>query len=177
VSLFDVAVLGLVSTTKRDEFVYQTQDEDLDSLVDKIDLFLKSNLKNCYRKAEDRFKIDNYIYPCIFDYEIMNFYGLTRADIILFQKWETCGQTAVVTSQLLNDLGFETRRAWFIDGDHEWAEVKYNGEWVSFDSYVGYLREIGNLNTRFTEPTGVEFVFRNGTRIDMSAEHGYRNDE
>lgn len=177
VSLLDVAVLGLVSTSKRDEFVNQNQGEDLETLVDTIHSFLNSSLTNCYNKPEDAFKIDNYVCVSIIDSEIMKLYGLTRADIILFHGWETCGQTAVVTSQLLSDLGFETRRAKWLVRDHEWAEVKYNGEWVSFDGMLGYLKEIGDLGTRYSETTGVEVQYPNGTIIDMSAEHGYINDE
>ncbi|MFZ7137762.1 MAG: hypothetical protein ACOWW1_05030 [archaeon] len=177
VSLLDVAVLGLVSTSKRDEFVNQNQGEDLETLVDTIHAFLKSNLTNCYNEPEGAFKIDNYVCVSIFDSEIMKLYGLTRADIILFHGWETCGQTAVVTSQLLSDLGFDARRARWIGRDHEWAEVIYNGEWVTFDQMLGYLKEIGDLGTRYIELTGVEVQYQNGTIIDMSAEHGYVSDE
>jgi len=102
---------------------------------------------------------------------------VTRADLIVYQGWGSCGQAALLIGELLQYAGYETRQAFFKGIDHQWAEVKHNGTWLIIDPwYIGNFVEAQNLRNIkpvFQEASGVEVRYSNGTMVDASREHGY----
>lgn len=162
---------------KIDAFVVENANVSLQDYVPNISIFLSVNLQNSYNRPEASFEADNWIFTSVLDPYIMRIWGVTRADVILYQGWGACGQAAILIEELLHDAGYETRQAYFKDIDHIWAEVKENGNWLIVDPwYIGTLVEIENLRNAkpaFQEASGVEAKYRNGTIIDTSVEHGY----
>lgn len=158
-------------------FVAQNKSLNFPEYVASISSFLNVNIKNAYRKPEDLFKIDNHIYSTPLGAYLTQKFGITRASIIVYQGWGTCGQAAILIEELLARAGYETRQAHFKNIDHAWAEVKYNETWLIIDPwYIGNLIEIQNLKTlrpQFQNATGVIVQYRNGTTTDASQEHGY----
>lgn len=108
---------------------------------------------------------------------IMQIWGVTKSDVIVYQGWGTCEQAALLIEELLRRGGYQTRLARFVGIDHEWAEVKHNGTWLIVDPwYIGNFVEAQNLKysrTAFQSALGVEVQYINGTWIDASHEHGY----
>ena len=162
---------------KIDTFVAENANLGLEDYVTDVTSFLNDNVRNAYNKPEASFKIDNQISGTLLDPFIMRIWGVTRADLIVYQGWGACGQAAILIEELLYDAGYETRQAHFKNIDHQWAEVYSNGTWVIVDPwYIGNLveiRDLKNIRPAFQQASGVEVQYRNGTVIDASAEHGY----
>lgn len=162
---------------KTNEFTEKNSNLPLQEYTLKIASFLNQNINASYNKAESSFEIDNRIYLNLIDPHIMNFFEITRADIIIFQRWGACEQAAILIEELLHKAGYETRQGHFIDWDHAWAEVKNGSKWLIVDPwYIGNLVEIDNLKElkpEFKNPTSVEVRYRNGTIIDLGKDYGY----
>lgn len=172
--------LAQVSTGEIDTFVSEKQGETLENLVNQLPIFRKTYVQGSYGTLGEYLEIDNHICYSVIDCTVMDILGVSRADLILYQGWGSCGQAAVVNEQILHELGYETRRAKFIGRDHEWAEVKNpEGKWQIVDpDYITQSRSLMDIeelgtDTRFQDATGVEVMYRNGTIMDMSKEHGY----
>jgi hypothetical protein len=162
---------------KIDMFIAENADLNFQGYIIKVSSFLDENVRGAYNKPEASFKIDNDISGTILDPFIMKIWGVTRADLIVYQGWGSCGQAAILIEQLLYGAGYETRRAHFKNIDHEWAEVKFNEKWLIIDPwYIGNFVEVQNLKNirpEFLQASGVEVSYRNGTIVDASYEHGY----
>ena len=162
---------------KTNEFTEKNSNLPLQEYTLKIASFLNQNINASYNKAESSFEIDNRIYLNLIDPHIMIFFEITRADIIIFQRWGACEQAAILIEELLHKAGYETRQGHFIDWDHAWAEVKNGSKWLIVDPwYIGNLVEIDNLKElkpEFKNPTSVEVRYRNGTIIDLGKDYGY----
>ena len=162
---------------KIDAFVAENANLGLQDYVTNVSSFLDDNVRNAYNKPEAYFRIDIQISSTLLDPYIMKIWGVTRADLIVYQGWGSCGQAAILIEELLHDAGYETRQAHFKNIDHQWAEVKNNGKWLIVDPwYIGNLVEIQNLKNikpEFQQASGVEVQYRNGTIIDASHEYGY----
>jgi len=160
-----------------DIFIDENANLDFHDCVINASSFLNSNVHNAYKKPEAVFKIDNHIYGTCFGSYIMKIWRVTRADLIVYQGWGTCEQAAIVIEELLHNVGYETRQAYFKNINHKWAEVKYNGSWLIVDPwYIGNFVEIQNLKNvkpEFQQASGVWVLYDNGTVIDSSPEHGY----
>lgn len=167
----------LEASKKIDIFTANKAGLNFQDYVLEVSSFLDDNVRSAYHKPESSFKIDNHISNALLDPFIMKIWGVTRADLIVYQGWGTCGQAAIVIEQLLHDAGYETRRARFKNIDHEWAEVKFNEKWLIIDPwYLGNFVEIQNLKNHkpeFLQASGVEVLYANGTIVDASHEHGY----
>lgn len=179
--LFSLALVfaSQISQThkKIDAFVAENADLELQDYVVSMSFFLNQNVHSSYNRPEASFEIDEHVYTTLLDRYILGIWGATRADLIVYQSWGSCGQAAILIEELLLDAEYEARRAHFKGIDHEWAEVKSGGKWLIVDPwYIGSLVEIGNLRTikpSFQQASGVEVRYRNGTVIDASLEHGY----
>lgn len=162
---------------KIDTFVSENADLDLQNYVANVSSFLNSNVGQAYHKPETLFTIDSQITDTFLDPYIMQIWGVTRADVIVYQGWGSCGQAAILIEELLRDSGYETRQAYFKNIDHQWAEVYSNGTWLIVDPwYIGNLvkiQDLRNIKPQFQQASGVEVQYRNGTIIDASVEHGY----
>jgi len=152
----------------------------IELVVRKITDFVDDEVRNSYNRPESAFEIDNFLSPL--DYYVLNILGFERAHIIVFQGWGSCGQYAIVTEYMLRNLGFSSRRAKFIDRDHEWAEVYINGTWFivdpwfiahSFNNSVLVQAQILATADKFKDSKGVIVIYPNGTQVDETFEHGY----
>jgi hypothetical protein len=152
----------------------------VEQVVKKITDFVNNEVKNSYNRPESAFEIDNFLWEL--DYYMLGLLGFDRTHVIIFQGWGSCGQYAIAIEHLLSKIGFKTRRAKFIDRDHEWAEVQINGTWFIVDPW--YIAH--SFNNSITVPAhmlasadafkyskGVIVFHRNGTQTDASIEHGY----
>jgi hypothetical protein len=162
---------------KIDVFVAVNANRSFQDYVNNVSSFLNDNVQSAYNRPEGLFRIDNKISGTLLDPYIMKGFGVTRADLIVYQGWGTCGQAAILIEELLHDAGYQTREAYFKNIDHQWAEVNYNGKWLIIDPwYIGNLVDIQNLKDlkpEFKQATGVEVQYNNGTIFDASHEHGY----
>ncbi|MCW3986658.1 MAG: hypothetical protein NWE91_09685 [Candidatus Bathyarchaeota archaeon] len=160
-----------------DAFVAENENLGLHDYTNNVSSFLNAHVRNAYNKPEASFRIDIQISSTLLDPYIMKIWGVTRASLIVYQGWGSCGQAAILIEELLHDAGYETRQAHFKNIDHQWAEVINKGKWLIFDPwYIGNLVEIQNLKNirpEFQQASGVEVQYRNGTIIDASPEHGY----
>jgi hypothetical protein len=167
----------LQAAKKINTFVAENVSLSLQDYVTNVTSFLNKNVGAAYNKPEASFEIDRSISGTLLDPYIMNAWGVTRADLIVYQGWGSCGQTAILIGELLQRAGYQTRQAFFKGIDHQWAEVKYNGTWWIVDPwYIGNLVEAKNLKNikpAFQIATGVEVQYGNGTMVDASLEHGY----
>lgn len=159
-------------------FVAANANRSLSDYVSNISSFLNDNFKNAYGKPEVLFKIDTQIMGTLLDPYLMKNFEVTKADLIVYQEWGTCGEEANLIEELLHRAGYnETREAHFKNIDHQWAEVNYQGKWLIVDpGYIGNLKEIQNLKNfkaDFRTASGVEVQYYNGTTIDASHEYGY----
>lgn len=162
-----------------DDFLKENAGVDLPTFVENIDAFCRKNVKISYNNIGALLEIDQDVSNSIVDSQLMELLGITRADLIVYQGWGSCGQIAIVIEELLNRFGYESRRAKFIGIDHEWAEVFYEGSWKIVDS--GYITQgqtfmdIGDLGSdpRFSDASGVTVRFRNGTILEFSEDHGF----
>lgn len=159
----------------------QLHNASVEYVVQKVTDFVNREIKNSYRRFESVFEIDNFPLSPL-DYYILNLFGFKRAHIIVFQGWGSCGQYAIVTEYMLRNLGFDSRRAKFIDRDHEWAEVYVNETWFIVDPWFIAHSFNGSILTpaqllataeEFKTNKGVIVMYPNGTEIDASLEHGY----
>ena len=139
--------------------------------------YVDESLGNSYRKPEYMLELDES--TGLIDYIIASALGLDRTHIILYQRWGSCGQYAILTTYLLSQAGYTTRIVHFKDRDHGWAEILLNGTWYIIDPwYIGkyfnntILVPANLLSTKFPS-TGVVVIYPNGTQVDVSAEHGY----
>jgi hypothetical protein len=165
-----------VSQVEIYEYVKKNNAVELESLEFTLPVFLNQNIKGSLNRTE-YFEIDQEIFNNPLDCQILNWMGITRADIIIYQGWGSCGQTAIVIEQILYDLGYTSWRAKFIERDHAWAEVENDdGKWQIVDPFIGFFVNVEDLgsDSRFQDASGVIVEFRNGTIVDMSEEHGYR---
>ncbi|MBC7131002.1 transglutaminase domain-containing protein [Candidatus Bathyarchaeota archaeon] len=162
---------------KIDTFIAQNESLQFQDYIAAVSLFLDCNVQKAYKKPQALFRIDNYIYSSPLGAYITQQFGFSRASIIVYQGWGTCGQAAILIEELLAKAGYETRQARFKDIDHAWTEVKNNGTWLIIDPwYIGVLQEVQNLKNlrpEFQNATGVIAQYKNGTEIDASQEHGY----
>lgn len=162
---------------KIDIFVAENANSNFEDYVTNVSSFLNNNVRSAWNKPEASLRIDNWISCTLLDIHIMKVWGVTRADLIVYQGWGTCGQAALLIGELLQRAGYETRQAFFKGIDHQWAEVKYNGTWWIIDPwYIGNFVETQNLRNiepAFQKASGVEVQYSNETRVDASREHGY----
>jgi hypothetical protein len=162
---------------KIDTFVAENENLGFQGYIENVSFFLNSNVGQAYNKPEASFRIDNQISGTLLDPFIMKIWGVTRAGLIVYQGWGTCGQASILIEELLHRVGYETRQAFFKGIDHQWTEVKYNGTWLIVDPwYIGIFAEAQNLKSikpEFQQASGVEVQYSNGTKIDASLEHGY----
>ncbi|MCD6240296.1 transglutaminase domain-containing protein [Candidatus Bathyarchaeota archaeon] len=162
---------------KIDAFITENIGLSFQDYVNAVSRFLDENVGVAYGKPEASFKIDVFLSNTLLDPYIMQVYGVTRVDLIVYQRWGTCEQAAILIAKLLQRAGYETRQAFFKNIDHQWAEVKYNGTWLIVDPwYIGTLIEaqnLKNLKPQFQLASGVEVQYPNGTMVDASREHGY----
>jgi hypothetical protein len=163
---------------KIDFFVANNKNETLQNYNANLILFLNSNLNCCYNKLESSYKVNGLMYMTLVDPWIANYYGITQADIILYQGWGACGEAAIVLQQIMHDSGYQTRLGTFKGIDHEWAEVKNETQWLIVDPWdIGNLVNTQTLRTEktdFLHATGVEVQYYNSTNwVDASKEHGY----
>jgi len=162
---------------KIDAFVVENADSSFQDYVTDVSSFLKENIGSAWNKPEAIFRIDNWISRTLLDSYIMRVWGVTRGDVIVYQGWGTCGQSALLIGELLQRAGYETRQAFFKGIDHQWAEVEHNGTWWIVDPwYIGNLveaRDLREINPVFQNASGVEVQYSNGTIVDASHGHGY----
>jgi hypothetical protein len=162
-------------------FVSDNENLSFEDYVLKASMFLNENVGSAWAKPESVFKIDNWLSSSLLDLYIMRVWGATRADLILYQGWGTCGQAALLLEELFQRAGYETRDAAFASRNHQWAEVRHNGTWWMVDPwYIGSLthplvqpQNLRNLNSAFQKESGVDVQYVNGTIADASSEHGY----
>jgi len=178
--LSTVPILGIMQQhSKIDGFVAENTNVSLQEYIERIKTFIPDNINDSYNNSKSAFEIDPLIYSSFLDPTILNALGLTRADVIFYQHWGACGQSATVTDELLHDAGYTTRQGYFIGegADHQWAEVKLNNSWFVVDPwYIGSLVEISNLRWAmpdFENYTTVKVMYRNGTTLDLGKDYGY----
>jgi hypothetical protein len=176
---FSVVFMPQVSQAdkKIDVFVNENKGLSFQNYVADITVFLNDNVRQAYGKPEASFEINRPICSALLDSYIMKIYGVTAADLIVYQGWGSCEESAILIEELLHQAGYETRLAYFIGIDHEWAEVKYNGTWWIVDPWeIGNLVaaiNLRNMRPAFQQATGVEVQYENGTLANASQEHGY----
>ncbi len=162
---------------KIDTFVAENANSSFQDYVSNISSFLHKNVGAAWDRPEAIFRIDNLVSYTLLDPYIMKAWGVTRADLIVYQGWGTCGQAALLIGELFQRAGYETRQAFFKGIDHQWAEVKHNGTWWIVDPwYIENLVQpinLRNLKPAFQKASGVEVQYTNGTRANASLEHGY----
>lgn len=176
---FSLAFMPQVSQAGRkiDTFVRENGKISFGHYVENVTAFLNNNLGQSYNRPEASFMINRIICSTIIDPHVMRIWGVSSADLILYQEWGSCGEAAILIEELLHGAGYETRLAHFKNIDHEWAEVKHNETWWMVDPwYIGKLVEVQSLKgikPAFQNTSGVEVQYRNGTVVDVSLEHGY----
>jgi len=165
-----------------DRFILTTKQStynELNQAVKEVVQYVDAHLNSSWGSSKAVLEIDNMLSAN--DYNILLLLGFHTAHIILYQKWGSCGEYAIVTAYLLNRLGFETRIARFANIDHSWAEVKFNESWYIVDPwYIGYHYEnrslvpIKSLASLFQGNHTIIVSYLNGTKMNASKEHGYK---
>jgi hypothetical protein len=183
ISSFSIFFMSQVSQAGKriDTFVAENVELSFQDYALSASLFLNSNVRSAWDKPEAVFRIDNWVSNTPLDPCIMKVWGVTRADLIVYQGWGACGQAAILLEELFLRAGYETRDAHFKGIDHQWAEVKHNGTWWMIDPwYIGNLTQpfaqpqnLKNLKPAFQKASGVEVQYPDGTIADASIEHGY----
>jgi len=173
-SKIDTAIIDARSLLK-------SHNASIECAVQRVTNFVDREVKNSYgHPFESMFEIDNWLRPL--NYYILSLFGFERAHVVVFQGWGSCGQYAIVTEYMLRNLGFDTRRARFIDRDHEWAEIRINGTWFivdpwfiahSFNNSILVPARLLATAEKFKANKGVLVTYPNGTITDASPEHGY----
>ncbi len=163
---------------KIDFFVANNKNETLQNYDVNLNIFLNSNLKCSYSKQESAYEVNRLMYMTLADPWIASNYGITQADIILYQGWGACQESAIVLEQVMHDSGYVTRLATFKSADHEWAEVKNGTQWLIVDpwnnSNLVKVQNLKNVNTEFENGKGVNVQYYGSTDwIDDGKEHGY----
>ena len=119
--------------------------------------------------------------------QLLGMLGFSRAHVILWQNWGSCGEHAIVTAYLLHKFGYNVRTAHFNDIDHSWAEVYVNRSWYIVDPwYIGIVYEKEYHSNKYLVPANnlaslknfvgnhkVLCVLLNNEEIDCTKEHGY----
>jgi len=176
---FSIVLFPQVSEKAKiiDEFVSENSDNNLEDIADNISVFLSQNLLSSYLRPEDAYEIDRYFYRTLLDPTIIKAFNVTRAEVILYQRWGSCGQEADLVQEILFRLGYETRLAHFIGIDHEWAEAYENETWwIINPGYIGNIVEISELRSTkpaFEQAIDVEIMLRDGTRFTDKEAYGY----
>jgi hypothetical protein len=167
--------------SKIDTFVARNSGLSFENYINEINSsFLGNNLNKSYNRPEANLLIDRSLKLTLLDRYLMQIWNVSNVDVILYQRWGSCEEAAFVTGELLQRAGYETRQAFAIGVDHQWAEVKYNGTWLVVDPWYitsnGMLLEaryLKSFNSDFQTASGVEVQYYNGTQADASKEHGY----
>ena len=146
--------------------------------VQNLTVFLNNNLNSSYNRLEALFEIDLTLSYTLLDPALMDVWNVSRADVILFQGWGSCGQAAILLSQVMHESGYESRVARFKGIDHQWAEVRNEINWLIVDPwYIGNLIGIQFLRDAkpvFQQASGVEVnYFDSAGWVDTSKDHGY----
>lgn len=180
---FSLVFMPRVSTAgqKIDLFVADNSNLSFEEYVNNLTLFLDNNVGKAYNTPQANLQIDRWLYgPLSLDPYIMQIWGVTKVDVIVYQGWGSCEEAALLVGELLHRAGYETRQASFIGIDHQWAEVRHNGTWLIIDPWYltsnGTLVEaqyLRNLKDDFQKASGVNVQYYNGTWADASQEHGY----
>jgi len=55
---------------------------------------------------------------------------------VYFSKYGTCGDFAVLFSEMATAVGIENRKVFCTGEDHEWVEVNINGSWKNADAAI-----------------------------------------
>lgn len=164
-----------------DLFVAENSNLSFEEYVNNLILFLDNNVGKAYNTPQANLQIDRLLYGSLsLDPYMMQIWGVTKVDVIVYQGWGSCEEAALLVGELLHRAGYETRQAFFIGIDHQWAEVRHNGTWLIIDPWYltsnGTLVEAQYLRTlraEFQEASGVNVQYGNGTWADASQEHGY----
>ncbi|QOJ79022.1 transglutaminase domain-containing protein [Infirmifilum lucidum] len=153
---------------------------DFRGIAHKVAGFIDTHVRNSYMKPESVFELDNHL--SLLDNRLLKKFGFSRAHVIVFQGWGSCGQYAEVAWYIFSSLGLEARQVKFRERDHRWAEVRLNGTWYIFDPwYIGlhyndkYMVPASELAKipRFSGSYTVVEIRPEGTEVDVSLEHGY----
>lgn len=162
---------------KINTFIAENRNLSFQGYVANLTAFLNNNVDAAWDKPEASLAINRLVCYTLLDPYVMKIWGVTAADLIVYQGWGSCGEAAILIEELLHGAGYETRLAQFKGKDHEWAEAKYNETWVVVDPwYIGNFVEAQNLKNakpEFQQASGVEVQYYNGSWIDASHEHGY----
>lgn len=161
-----------------DEFITENSALPLPEYVQNLTVFLNNNLNSSYNRLEALFEIDTQLSHTLLDPAIMDAWNVSRADVILFQGWGSCGQAAILLSQVMHESGYESRVARFKGIDHQWAEVRNETNWLIVDPwYIGNLIDMQFLRDTkpaFQQASGVEVnYFDSAGWVDASKDHGY----
>jgi len=179
ISSFSIVFMPQVSLAgkKIDTFIAENANSSFQDYTSNVSLFLHNNVGSAWDRPEAIFRIDNWVSYTLLDPYIMKVWRVTRADLIVYQEWGTCGQAALLIGELFQRAGYDTRQAFFKGIDHQWAEVKHNATWWIVDPwYIGNLvqpQNLRNLKPAFQKASGVKVHYTNGTSADASLEHGY----
>ena len=162
---------------KINTFIAENLNLSFQDYVANVTTFLNNSIRAAWDKPEASFAINRLVCYTLLDPHIMKIWGVTAADLIVYQGWGSCGEAAILIEELFHGAGYETRLAFFKGLDHEWAEVNHNGTWVIVDPwYIGNFVEAQNLKNAkpdFQKASGVEVQYENGTTVDASHDHGY----
>jgi hypothetical protein len=165
------------ASNKINTLIAENRNLSFQDYVANVTAFLNKNIGAAWDRPEVSFAINRLVCYTLLDPNIMKVWGVTAADLIVYQGWGSCGEAAILIEALLHGAGYETRLAHFKGIDHEWAEVKHNGTWMIVDPwYIGNFVEMQNLKNaklEFQKASGVEVQYDNGTMVDASHDHGY----
>lgn len=182
--VFAFNVLQPYKSMLENYIVYLSNSESSDlEIVMNIVRYVEMRTNNSYCKPESVFEIDVHLGPI--DLYVLSLLGFDKVHVILYQGWGSCGQYATVVEYILRNLGYETRRAHFVNIDHGWAEVRLNSTWYIIDPwYIGkyaksplapFLVPTCELSSipGFSNAGPIRVVYPNGTRIDATSQYGY----
>ena len=183
--------LVLLSPLEKDMSVFtsgtqSTCKSNITCITEYVTEYIDSRLGWSWNNPMSALEIDNMLSPT--DYWFLGILGFTRAHVILWQEWGSCGEHAIATAYLLHRLGYTVRTAYFGHIDHTWAEVYVNGTWYIIDPwYIGNVYKELNNGNKYLVPentlsslknfSGSHIIlcnYFNGTRTNCTIEHGYR---
>jgi len=158
---------------------------DVECSVREVVDFINAKLRSSWSNPMSSLEIDSMLSQS--DYRFLRVFGFSRAHVILWQGWGSCGQYAIATTYLLSRLGFTVRVARFLDIDHSWAEVSINSTWYIVDPwYIGIVYERQHKGGAHLVPASalallkgfrgqhrVLCTYLNATEVDCTGEHGY----
>jgi len=182
--------LTLLFPIKRDikVFINSTQQEcgsNVSCIVKEVVKYIDLKISWSYNNPMSVLEIDNMLSQV--DYQLLGVLGFSKAHVVLWQGWGSCGEHAIVVAYLLYKLGYNVRIANFSDIDHVWTEVYIEGSWYIVDPwYIGIYYEVEFNGDKYLVPidvlaslknfTGIHEVlceYLNGTQVSCSTEHGY----